>query len=156
MPNAQRSENNAKSHSFKCNTSSKKPMFWVSYANALAALAEKDNERKGVHRSSDSAEYNLSGNRNQEITLRVPRCYFMTKNRRSSFDHSLISKQNTSATQYCLDSHLPNELCDDFSRPSFRSSFFCDKEIEYHKDISNGSKKRKKGISGSEIYQDFI
>lgn len=142
-PNVLRSESNAKSHTFTnaYSTSSMKSLLRVPSATQLA---EQDNEREGAIRSSDSAEYNLSGDRNQEITLRVPMSHFTTKKRRSSFDHSFISQKKSSATKYCLDSHLQNKLCNDFSRPSFQSSFFCDKEH------------RKKDILVDEINQDFI
>lgn len=66
-PNVLRSESNAKPHTFTYaySTSSEKSLYRVPSATQLAG---QDNEREGANRSSDSAEYNLSGDRNQEIT----------------------------------------------------------------------------------------
>lgn len=152
-PNVQRSENDTETHTVMSSISNKKPLSRLSSATQLA---EKDMERNGMHRSVYSTEYFFSSDQNQEIILRVPRWHLTTKNRRSSFDHSFISKQNPSSTQCCIDSHFQNKSCDDFSYPKCRSSFFYDNEFEYQKDINNGSKDRQKGPQGNKIYQDFI
>lgn len=145
--NVQRSENDAKARAhtvISCRSNTK--------VSSATQLAEK--EGNGMHRSLDSTEYYFSGNQNQEIVLRVPRRHLTTKNRRSSFDHSFISQQNSASTHNWVDSHFQKKSSDDFSHPSFQSSFFY--QFENHKDMNNRSKDRQKRIQGNTLYQDFI
>lgn len=145
--NVQRSENDAKAlaHTVISSRSNTK-------VSSATQLAEK--EGNGKYRSLDSTEYYFSSNQNQEIVLRVPRWHLTTKNRRSSFDHSFISQQNSASTHNWEDAHFQNKSSDNFSYPSFQSSFFY--QFENHKDINNGSKHRQKCIQGNTMYQDFI
>lgn len=145
--NVQRSENDAKAlaHTVISSRSNTK-------VSSATQLAEK--EGNGKYRSLDSTEYYFSSNQNQEIGLRVPRWHLTTKNRRSSFDHSFISQQNPASTHNWEDAHFQNKSSDNFSYPSFQSSFFY--QFENHKDINNGSKHQQKCIQGNTMYQDFI
>ncbi|XP_061180308.1 uncharacterized protein LOC133188841 [Saccostrea echinata] len=142
-------------------TSSKTSSF--SDLTTVTNLEELESRRKESEKESDAIEIDFPNDTKSEITLRVPRLHFKTKNRRSSFDHSFISLENLqdkntiNNLQYAYDTDLQNgDLPYNFSGAKFRSSSFNDIEFEYHKHQRKDQNKKHASTLEDEKYHDFI
>lgn len=136
-------------------TSSKASSF--SDLTTVTQLEDADNKKKESQRFYEPIEGEFANNDKQELTLRVPRLHFNSKNRRSSFDHSFISLGNLPKRSHSFDLDLQtDELPYSVSETKIRSSSFNDIEFEYHKFKRKELEQQQTHNLGDEKYQDFI
>ncbi|XP_048755154.2 uncharacterized protein LOC125666075 [Ostrea edulis] len=141
-------------------TSSKASSF--SDPTTITNLEDGETKTTDLEIPSGRVDFDSPKENKSELTLRVPRLHFNSKNRRSSFDNSRFSfetlqdRNNQNGFKYAFDADTQNhDFTYNFTEAKFRSSFN-DIEFQYHKYKTGELSQAYKGSVEDEKYRDFI